>query len=206
MAAGPDANSRISHVKPRFFATPLQFHNWLARNHDSEKEILVGFHKKTSGKKSITYPEALDEALCFGWIDGVRGSLNDDSYTIRFTPRRPKSIWSLVNVRHIERLRKEGRMQPSGTAAFEARDAKRTGIYSFENRPRELASEYQKIFRANKKAWEFFKAQAPFYQRTVAFWVMSAKKAETQMRRLKRLIDCSARGERVGILEPKKKF
>src|SRR5215510_8860222 len=158
-------------MKPRFFADLRQFHDWLARNHDSEKELLVGFHKKTSGKKSITYPEALDEALCFGWIDGVRRSLNDDSYTIRFTPRRPKSIWSLVNVRHIERLKKEGRMQPSGAAAYEARDAKRTGIYSFENRPRELSSEYQKIFRANKKAWQFFNAQAPFYKRTVAFWV-----------------------------------
>ena len=119
-------------MKPRFFATPLQFHNWLALNHDSEKEILVGFHKKTSGKKSITYSEALDEALCFGWIDGVRKSLNDESYTIRFTPRRAKSIWSLVNVRHIERLQKEGRMQPSGVAAFDARDPNRTGIYAFE--------------------------------------------------------------------------
>ena len=119
-------------MKPRFFATPLQFHNWLSRNRDSEKEILVGFHKKTSGKKSITYSEALDEALCFGWIDGVRKSLNDDSYTIRFTPRRARSIWSLVNVRHIERLQKEGRMQPSGVAAFDARDPKRTGIYALK--------------------------------------------------------------------------
>ena len=193
-------------MKARFFATPLQFHTWLARNHDSEKEILVGFHKKTSGKKSITYGEALDEALCFGWIDGVRKSLNDDSYTIRFTPRRAKSIWSLVNVRHIERLQKEGRMQPSGVAAFDARDPKRTGIYAFENRPRELSPEFQKMLRGNSKAWKFFEAQPPFYKRTIAFWVMGAKKAETQMRRLKRLIDCSARGERVGILEPKKKL
>ena len=192
-------------MKPRFFANPLQFQNWLVKNHDSEKEILVGFHKKTSGKKSITYPEALDEALCFGWIDGVRRSLNDDSYTIRFTPRRPRSIWSLVNVRHIERLEKEGRMQPSGSAAFKARDAKRTGIYSFENRPRELSLEFQKILRANKKAWTFFNAQPPFYKRTIAFWVMTAKKEETQMRRLQRLIDSSARGERVGVLEPRKR-
>ena len=193
-------------MKCRFFATPLQFHNWLARNHDSEKEILVRFHKKTSGKKSITYSEARDEALCFGWIDGVRKSLNDDSYTIRFTPRRAKSIWSLVNVRHIERLQKEGRMQPSGVAAFDARDPKRTGIYAFENRPRELSPEFQKMLRGNSKAWKFFDVQPPFYKRTIAFWVMGAKKAETQMRRLKRLIDCSARGERVGILEPKKKL
>jgi len=193
-------------MKPRFFATPLQFHNWLARNRDSEKEILVGFHKKTSGKKSITYSEALDEALCFGWIDGVRKSLNDDSYTIRFTPRRAKSIWSLVNVRHIERLQKEGRMQPSGVAAFDARDPKRTGIYAFENRPRELSPEFQKMLRANNKAWQFFDAQPPFYKRTIAFWVMSAKKEETQRRRLDRLIDASARGQRVGLLEAKKKL
>ena len=192
-------------MKPRFFAAPLQFHNWLTRNHDSEKEILVGFHKKTSGKRSITYSEALDEALCFGWIDGVRKSLNDDSYTIRFTPRRAKSIWSLVNVRHIERLQKEGRMQPSGVAAFDARDPKRTGIYAFENRPRKLSREFEKIARANKKAWEFFSGQPPFYKRTIAFWVMGAKKEETRLSRLNRLIDSSARGERVGILESKKK-
>ena len=192
-------------MNPRFFATPLQFNNWLARNHDLEKEILVGFHKKTSGKKSITYSEALDEALCFGWIDGVRKSLNDDSYTIRFTPRRAKSIWSLVNVRHIERLQKEGRIQPSGVAAFDARDPKRTGIYAFENRPRKLSREFEKILRTNKKAWAFFSAQPPFYKRTIAFWVMGAKKEETRLSRLNRLIDSSARGERVGILESKKK-
>ena len=192
-------------MTPRFFANPLQFHNWLAKNHDSEKEILVGFHKKASRKKSITYSEALDEALCFGWIDGVRKSLNDDSYTIRFTPRRSKSIWSLVNVRHIERLQKEGRMQPSGLAAFDARDPKRTGIYAFENRPRKLSRGYEKILRANKKAWEFFCTQPPFYKRTIAFWVMGAKKEETRLSRLNRLIDSSGRGERVGILESNKK-
>src|SRR5690348_9577334 len=173
-------------MKPRFFSSQQQFRQWLEKNHATSTELLVGFHKKTSGKKSITYSEALDEALCFGWIDGVRRSLNDDSYTIRFTPRRPKSIWSLVNVRHIERLQKEGRMQPSGVAAFDARDPKRTGIYAFENRPRELSPEFQKILRGNSKAWEFFDTQPPFYKRTIAFWVMGAKKAETQMSRLKR--------------------
>ena len=192
-------------MKPRFFANSAEFHKWLAKNHASTQELLIGFHKKSSGRKSITYPEALDEALCFGWIDGVRKSLNDDSYTIRFTPRKPRSIWSLVNVRHVERLKKENRMQLAGSAAFEARDARRTGIYSFENRPRELSSEFQKVFRGNKMAWGFFDSQPPFYKRTVAFWVMSAKKEETQMRRLNRLIEASARRNRVGILEPKKK-
>src|SRR5262245_46757810 len=148
-------------MKPRFFTSPDKFHDWLAKNHSSKKELLVGFHKKSSGRKSITYPEALDEALCFGWIDGVRKSLDEDGYTIRFSPRKPRSIWSLVNVRHIERLKKEGRMQESGLAAFDARDAKRTGIYSFENRPKELSVDCQKIFRANKKAWDFFNVQAP---------------------------------------------
>jgi len=193
-------------MKPRFFANQTQFHSWLVKNHDSQKELLIGFHKKSSGKKSITYPEALDEALCFGWIDGVRKTVDEDSYTIRFTPRKPKSIWSLVNVRHVERLKKEGRMQASGLTAFDARDPKRTGIYSFENRPRELSRVYQKILRANKQAWEFFNAQAPFYKRTIAFWVMSAKKEETRLSRLNRLIEDSARGVRVGILEPKKKI
>jgi len=193
-------------MKPRFFANQTQFHSWLVKNHDSRKELLVGFHKKSSSKKGITYPEALDEALCFGWIDGVRKTVDEDSYTIRFTPRKPKSIWSLVNVRHVDRLKKEGRMQASGLTAFDARDPKRTGIYSFENRPRELSRVYQKILRANKQAWEFFNAQAPFYKRTIAFWVMSAKKEETRLSRLNRLIEDSARGVRVGILEPKKKI
>src|SRR6185369_57876 len=160
-------------TKPKFFKTPDEFRDWLLKNHDSKSELLIGFHKKSSSKKSITYPEALDEALCFGWIDGVRKTVDEDSYTIRFTPRKPKSIWSLVNVRHVDRLKKEGRMQASGLTAFDARDPKRTGIYSFENRPRELSREYQKILRANKQAWEFFNAQAPFYKRTIAFWVMS---------------------------------
>src|SRR5918912_3317140 len=120
-------------MKPRFFSSQEQFRRWLEQNHASAKELLVGFHKKGSGKKSITYAEALDEALCFGWIDGVRRNFNETSYTIRFTPRRPRSIWSLVNVRHVERLQKEGRMHAAGLDAYAQRDPKRTGIYSFEN-------------------------------------------------------------------------
>src|SRR3982751_2954941 len=119
-------------MQPKFFTSPEQFRKWLERNHDSAAELLVGFHKKSSGKKSITYPEALDEALCFGWIDGVRRSFDETSYTVRFTPRKHRSIWSLVNVRHVQRLQKEGRMHPAGTAAFERRTPERTGIYSFE--------------------------------------------------------------------------
>ena len=165
---------------------------------------MVGFHKKDSGKKSITYPEALDEALCFGWIDGVRRSLNETSYTIRFTPRKAKSIWSLVNVRHVERLSKEDRMQPSGLAAFALREDKRTGIYSFENKPRKLSVEYEKQLKINKKAWEFFQAQPGYVTRTSTYWVMSAKKEETRIRRLQQLIKASAEGKRLRVITLKK--
>jgi uncharacterized protein YdeI (YjbR/CyaY-like superfamily) len=184
-------------MKPKFFSAPEQFRRWLDKNHASSRELLVGFHKKSAGKKSVTYAEALDEALCFGWIDGVRRSLDETSYTIRFTPRQPKSIWSLVNKRHVERLQKEGRMHTAGLAAFERRDPKRTGIYAFENRPRELSPECEKEFRKNKTAWEFFQTQPPGYKRLMAFWVMGAKREETRAGRLRRLIETSAKGERV---------
>src|SRR6185369_4424763 len=129
-------------TKPKFFKTPDEFRDWLLKNHDSKSELLIGFHKKDSGKASITYPEALDEALCFGWIDGVRRSLGEDGYTIRFTPRKAKSIWSNVNVRHVERLKEEGRLAPAGLKAYELKDPNKTGIYAFENRPRELSPAY----------------------------------------------------------------
>lgn len=191
-------------VKPKFFATPEKFREWLEKNHASAPELLLGFHKKGSGKKSITYAEALDEALCFGWIDGVRRNLDETSYTIRFTPRRPRSIWSRVNVNHVERLKKEGRMQPAGLAAYEQLDPKRTGIYAFENAPRELAAEYEKEFRKHKAAWEYFQTYPPYLKKTVSYWVMSAKKEETRAARLQRLIESSARGERIGVLPAKK--
>src|SRR6188474_2468785 len=126
-------------MKPKFFSSPERFREWLERNHNSATELLIGFHKKNSGKKSVTYAEALDEALCFGWIDGVRKNIDETSYTIRFTPRKPKSIWSNINVGHIERLKKEGRMAEPGLKAYALRDPKRTGIYSFENRPKEFS-------------------------------------------------------------------
>ena len=190
-------------MKPKFFSSASQFREWLLKNHDKKSELLIGFHKTKSGKKSITYPEALDEALCFGWIDGVRKSLNETSYINRFSPRKPKSIWSLVNVRHVERLKNEGRMHEAGLAVYAKREANRTGIYSFENRPKELAAEFQKLFQANKKAWKFWENQPPFFKRTAAFYVMSAKKEETQLRRLNNLIDAAAKGQRIGILASK---
>src|ERR1700754_2175633 len=191
-------------MKPKFFATQEKFREWLEKNHASATELLVGFHKKSSGKKSITYAEALDEALCFGWIDGVRRRLDETSYQQRFTPRRARSIWSLVNVKHVERLKKEARMHAAGLAAYEQRDPKRTGIYAFENAPRELSAEYEKEFRKVKGAWEYFQTYPPYLKKTVSYWVMSAKKEETRLARLQRLIESSAKGERIGVLPSKK--
>ena len=192
-------------MKPKFFSSPGQFREWLEQNHSRETELMIGFHKKSSGKKSITYAEALDEALCFGWIDGVRKSLNETSYVQRFTPRKSRSIWSLINVRHVERLKKQGRMHAAGLDAYARRDPKRTGIYSFENRPRELSPAYEKTFRQNKRAWTFFQEQPPSYKRLMIFRIMEAKKEETQLRRLKQLIESSEKGLRLGAIEPKTK-
>ena len=190
-------------TKPKFFATPEKFREWLEKNHASAKELEVGFHRKGSGKKSITYQEALDEALCFGWIDGVRHSIDETSYRMRFTPRRLGSIWSLVNIKHVERLKKEGRMHAAGLAAYEKRDPKRTGVYAFENAPRELAVEYEQELRKTEGAWEYFQTYPPYLKKTVSYWVMSAKKEETRAARLRRLIESAARGERIGVLPSK---
>lgn len=192
-------------MKAKFFSSPAQFRQWLEQNHDRVSELLVGFHKKSSAKKSITYPEALDEALCFGWIDGVRKNLDETSYTIRFTPRKPRSIWSLVNVNHVERLKKEGRMHAAGLDAYARRDPKRTGIYAFENEPKQLSPAYEKTFRQNKKAWKFFEDMAPSLKKVSIHWIMSAKKEETQLRRLKHVIENSEKGVKSGVLEPKQK-
>ena len=204
MAPGASTDT-LDVMKAKFFSSPGQFRQWLEQNHDRETELLVGFHKKSSGKKSITYPEALDEALCFGWIDGVRRNMDETSYSIRFTPRQPRSIWSLVNVNHVERLKKERRMHAAGLAAYDRRDPERTGIYAFENEPRQLSPAYEKIFRQNKKAWKFFEQMAPSLKRTSIYWIMSAKKEETQIRRLKHVIENSEKGVKSGVLEPKSK-
>ena len=180
----------------RFFGSASQFRRWLARNHAAERELTVGFHKASSGRGGLTYPRALDEALCFGWIDGVRRGIDDATYCIRFTPRKRDSIWSAVNVRHVQRLRREGRMTAAGLEAFQSRDRARSKLYSFENRPRRLPPAYRERFAANERAWKWFNAQAPWYRRTAVFWVMSAKKEDTRLRRLFRLIAASARGRR----------
>lgn len=184
-----------------YFRSPLEFRAWLEKHHATETELLVGFHKVGSGKPGMTWPESVDQALCFGWIDGVRRSVDEHRYTIRFSARKPRSNWSKINIAKVVVLRKAGLLFPAGEKAFAAREAKRSGVYSFEQeRPRELSPAFKKRFKANRKAWEFFQAQAPWYRRTSSFWVMSAKKEETREKRLTTLIADSAQNRRVGIL------
>jgi uncharacterized protein YdeI (YjbR/CyaY-like superfamily) len=187
---------------PKHFATPTAFRRWLERHHASERELWILFHKKASGKAGMTYREALDEALCFGWIDGRVKSIDGDSYMQRFTPRRPGSIWSNVNVRHIARLTAAGKMHPAGLTAFAARDEKKTGVYSFEKRPENFPADLEKIFRAKPTAWRFWQAQPPGYRRVITHWVISAKREETRQRRLTTLITESAAGRRIDFLKP----
>jgi uncharacterized protein YdeI (YjbR/CyaY-like superfamily) len=178
--------------KPKFFATPADWRAWLEQNHTSIEELWVGLYKRDSGKPSITWPEAVDGALCFGWIDGVRKSVDKESYKIRFTPRKPRSVWSVVNVKRTKELSRLGLMHPAGQAAFEKHDASRSQRYSYEQRKTsKLPPAFEKQFRGCAGAWEFFQAQAPWYQWTCTWWVISAKKEETQRKRLGTLIECS---------------
>jgi len=182
-------------AKPTYFPSPAAFRAWLDDNHATRTELLVGFHKKATGKPSLTWPESVDCALCYGWIDGRRQRVDDDRYTIRFTPRRPGSIWSNINVAKIATLRKAGLMRPAGETAFAARDHAKTGVYSFERaKAAELSPEDQQRFEANAKAWAYFSSRPPGYRRTAYHWVISAKKAETRAARLDTLIADSAAG------------
>jgi uncharacterized protein YdeI (YjbR/CyaY-like superfamily) len=181
----------------RFFKSPSAFRKWLAANHSKSKELCVGFYKKNSGKPSITWPESVDEALCFGWIDGIRKKFDDESYVIRFTPRKPQSVWSAVNIRNVERLINEKRMQPAGLKAYAARKEYRSGIYSYEQRPAELVEPYASKFKSNKAAWKFFQAQPPYYRKTMNWWIVSAKQEETRLKRLEKLIEESAQRRRM---------
>ena len=190
-------------MEPTFFATPAKLRAWLEKHHDTASELVVGFYKKGSGKPSVTWPEAVDQALCFGWIDGIRRSLDDERYTNRFTPRRPRSNWSAVNIKRAKELIDLGLMRPAGLKAFEARMVDRSAVYSYEQRHSiELDAAYVRRFRRNKKAWEFFKAKPPSYRTAAVHWVMSAKREETRERRLDTLIDDSAHGRTVPPLTP----
>jgi uncharacterized protein YdeI (YjbR/CyaY-like superfamily) len=185
-------------MEPTFFATPDEFRAWLDAHHATETEVLVGFHKKGSGRPSITWPESVDQALCFGWIDGVRRRIDDDSYSIRFTPRKARSTWSAINVKRFGELTDLGLVRPAGAAAFERRSEDRTGIYSYERREAaELEPAMVERFKAHARAWTWFEAQPPWYRRTATHWVISAKKPETRERRLQRLIEDSAAGRTV---------
>lgn len=188
----------------KIFNTSAEFREWLENNHDRVAELWLGFYKKQTGRKCITYREALDEALCFGWIDGVRKSIDEASYKQRFTPRKARSYWSAVNIRRACELAMLGRMATSGVKAFEQRGTE-SGKYSFESRPKNLPLAYEKQFKANPTAWEFFQAQAPWYQRTSSFWIVSAKQEETRQRRLATLIGDSEKGHRLSMLVPKAK-
>jgi uncharacterized protein YdeI (YjbR/CyaY-like superfamily) len=186
--------------RARFFKSQSEWRDWLEENHDQHdptNELWVGFYKKSTGKAGITYKEALDEALCYGWIDGVRKSLDDDRWTIRFTPRKPRSIWSAVNLKRFAELRAEGRLHSAGLRIFEQRDPKRSGLYSFERSVAELEDPQEELFKSSPKAWAFFKSQPPSYRRVAVWWVVSAKKEETKQRRLATLIELSEKGERL---------
>ena len=190
-------------MHPIFFAAPEEFRAWLEEHHATASELLAGFHKKSTGRPTMTWTESVREALCFGWIDGIRRSLGDESYTIRFTPRKPRSNWSSRNVRHVEELIREGLMTPAGLAAYEARTPERTGVYAFEQRhAARLEPEQEERFRADPKAWEFFQAQPASYRQTAIYWVVSAKREETRARRLATLISNSAAGRRLARLTP----
>jgi len=189
----------------RFFRSPTEFRAWLRKHHARATELWVGFRKKHTGEPSLTWPESVDEALCVGWIDGVRKSIDADSYTIRFTPRRTGSIWSSVNIRRVQELIGQKRMRPAGLRAFEARTENKSGIYSYEQRPAELVEPYAGIFRRNKPAWKFFQAQPPYYRKTMTWWIVSAKREATRLKRLAQLIERSAAGERIPLLKPAKK-
>lgn len=192
------AEASEAPLKPIFFAMPAEFRAWFEAHHETHQEILVGFYKKDSGKPSITWPESVDEALCFGWIDGVRRSLDEISYCIRFTPRKPRSIWSDVNIKRAEELIALGRMQPDGLKAFEQRTEARSRVYAYEQRQTaRLDEEAESQFRANTAAWDFFQAQPPSYRRTAIWWVISARQEATRLKRLATLIEDSAQGRTI---------
>lgn len=185
-----------------YFESASEFRKWLEKNHAQVRELWVGFYRKGSGQTGISYPEAVDEALCFGWIDGIKKKVDETRYVHRFTPRKPRSIWSAVNLAKVRELIAQGRMAPAGLAAFESRDEKRSVQYSYERESCAFDADLESRFRANEKAWEFFAAQPPGYRRTATWWVVSAKKEETRRKRLTALIEDSAAGRRLAQVTP----
>lgn len=186
-----------SKLKPKFFKTREDLRKWFIINHKKKDELVIGFYKKATGKKTVTPDEAVDEALCFGWIDGIRHRIDDESFQNRYTPRRPNSNWSQVNIKKVKKLIKEGLMQPAGMDEYKRVTVKRTNNYSFEQENIKLPPEYEKKFKSKKKAWEFFQSQAPYYRRTALWYVLSAKQEATRERRLDTLIKDSNDGLRI---------
>lgn len=185
-----------------FFPTPEDFRKWLEENHETETELLVGYYKKATGKPSITWPESVDQALCFGWIDGIRRKLDEEAYQIRFTPRRPTSHWSHVNIKRIKELKKDGLVMPAGLAAYRKRKPENSGNASFEQKKVKLDEAYESKLKKNKKAWLFFSNKlAPSLRKQCIWWIMSAKREETRVKRLDTLIACSAKGEKIPPLK-----
>ncbi len=195
------ASRKSDHKNERkitFFRSPSTFREWLEQNHADAQELWVGFYRKDSGRPSITWPESVDEALCFGWIDGLRKRIDAESYMIRFTPRRAISYWSIINIGRVEELKRADRMHPAGIKTFEQRAPERSGTYSYENRKRtKLDKRAEKQIRSSPAAWKFFQAQTLSYRQVIMWWVMSAKKEETRARRLAKLIEYSARGKKL---------
>ena len=190
---------------PHFFS-PEEFRAWLHEHHASEAEVWIGFHRKATGRCAMSWPESVDEALCYGWIDGIRKSLDDERYVIRFTPRKTMSIWSEVNIAKVKHLIEAGRMQPPGLAAWARRDEAKSGVYSFERKAATLSPEQVALFQKNRRAWSFFEAQPPYYKRVAAHYVSSAKREETRAKRLATLIGHSAKEERLpGVSSPPKR-
>jgi uncharacterized protein YdeI (YjbR/CyaY-like superfamily) len=187
----------------KFFENPEQFRKWLERHHATARELWVGYYKKASGKPSLTWPESVDEALCHGWIDGLRRSIDDTSYKIRFTPRKPTSTWSSFNTKRAQELIANGRMQPAGLKALEARKENNSGVYSFEQEHAHFDAAAEKQFKANKAAWAFFQKQPPWYRKAATWLVISAKREETRAKRLQQLIDDSAAGHTIAPLTRK---
>ncbi len=180
-----------------FFSTQTEFRKWLAKHHKKEKELLVGFYKVNSDKPSMTWSQSVDQALCFGWIDGVRKSIDKDSYSIRFTPRRSTSIWSAINIKKVAELTASGLMTAEGLKAFALRTENKSGIYSHENEPVNLAPAYEKQFKKNKLAWHFFSVQAASYKKVITHWIMNAKQEKTKLSRLEKTIQISEQQKRM---------
>lgn len=184
-------------MTPIFFNDQIEFRKWLVKNHKTKTELLVGYYKVNSGNSNMTWSQSVDEALCFGWIDGIRRSIDKNTYCIRFTPRKATSIWSNINIKKIEELKKKGLMTKSGLESFNNRKISKSGIYSFENVPQRLTDTFENLFKANSIAWEFFIKQAPSYQKTILHWIMSAKQEMTKLSRLNKTIISSEKQEKV---------